>query len=118
MAEADCPNDDCEHPRIFHDGDGNDEPFMCCVEGCICEPDSHYAQIQAIPDGGWAKVGGAWYCKPPGCPVNAANLANHEVIEHDDGTITVSPSILYTVEHSKPPYRYHGYLEHGVWREV
>lgn len=78
---------------------------------------ARYDAIKAIPDGGWAKVGGTWYCKPPGCPVGAASLTNHQVTEHDDGTITVSPSILYTVEHSKPPYQYHGYLVRGVWRE-
>lgn len=40
----------------------------------------------------------------------------HEVTEHEDGTITVSPSILAeTGEHG---HDWHGYLEAGVWREV
>lgn len=40
----------------------------------------------------------------------------HEVVEHDDGTVTVSPSILSTK--SEHGHEWHGYLEHGVWREV
>ena len=73
-----------------------------------------YQAIKAIPDSGWAKVNEVWYCKPPGSPVAAANLSKHSVVEHEDGTITVSPSILYTVEHFN--YQYHGFLERGVWR--
>jgi len=45
-----------------------------------------------------------------------ANLSAHEVTEHDDCTITVSPSILVTT--GDDGLRWHGYLEHGVWREV
>lgn len=79
------------------------------------EAEARYNAIVAIPDSGWAKVGDTWYCKPPGSPVSAASLAGHQVTEHDDGTITVSPSILYRVPHYN--YEYHGYLEAGVWRE-
>ena len=35
---------------------------------------------------------GNWYAVPPGTDL-LAGLAKHEVIEHEDGTITVSPSI-------------------------
>lgn len=45
-----------------------------------------------------------------------AGLAEHEVTEHEDGTITVSPSIL--VGHTDGAEGWHGYLEHGIWREV
>jgi hypothetical protein len=41
-------------------------------------------------------------------------LSGHQVAEHDDGTITVSPSILT----GRGERQWHGYLEHGVWREV
>jgi hypothetical protein len=37
----------------------------------------------------------------------------HQVTEHDDGTITVSPSIACDNGISK----WHGFLERGVWRE-
>lgn len=57
---------------------------------------------------------GNWYaCVPNG---HMGNLANHEVTEHEDGTITVSPSILVTRHTGE--FLWHGYLEHGIWREV
>jgi hypothetical protein len=54
-----------------------------------------------------------WICRPPwrhagGC------LAGHRVVEHEDGTITASPSILITIPHIG---RWHGFLERGTWRE-
>lgn len=60
-------------------------------------------------------VQGEW--KWRGCvPVGmAVNLAAHEVVENDDGTITVSPSILVSDGTGRS---WHGYLEAGVWREV
>lgn len=45
-----------------------------------------------------------------------ANLRSHEVIEHEDGTITVSPSIEVNRGRANPNVGYfHGYLKHGVW---
>lgn len=41
------------------------------------------------------------------------NLAAHDVTEHEDGTITVSPSIL--VSNPQQGELYHGYLTNGVW---
>lgn len=41
------------------------------------------------------------------------NLANHDVVEHEDGTITVSPSILVS-DHTGELF--HGWLERGEWR--
>lgn len=61
---------------------------------------------------------GVWYCRPPwqhasGCLGNGTD--HHKVVEHEDGTITVSPSILVI----QPPIgQWHGFLERGVWREV
>ena len=42
------------------------------------------------------------------------DFSRHDVKEHPDGTITVSPSILVTDYAGS----WHGYLEKGVWREV
>ncbi len=61
---------------------------------------------------------GLWYCVPPGkepfefmgCLGDGAS--HHKVTEHEDGAITVSPSILIS-SHSGS---WHGYLERGVWR--
>jgi len=57
---------------------------------------------------------GIWFAVPPGFATGYANLAKHKVTCHDDGTITVSPSILV----SNNQQTWHGYLEKGVWREV
>ena len=57
------------------------------------------------------RVASSWMCCTPNGMLG--NLSKHEVTEHEDGTITVSPSILVTGEKS-----WHGYLERGVWREV
>jgi hypothetical protein len=56
---------------------------------------------------------GAWFCCTPSGDHGA--LGAHEIVEHEDGTVTVSPSIL--VSTGEGP-RWHGYLERGVWREV
>jgi len=42
----------------------------------------------------------------------------HTVVEHEDGTISVYPSILWSREHCiLEKSWWHGYLEKGVWRE-
>lgn len=65
-------------------------------------------------DYAWGERHEVWFCCPPRGAVGS--LADHTVTEHEDGTITVSPSILMpsTTEHGN----WHGYLEHGIWREV
>lgn len=57
---------------------------------------------------------GVWLARQPGG--HLGNLSNHEVTEHEDGTITVSPSILISGGPNSNPW--HGYLERGVWREA
>lgn len=61
---------------------------------------------------------GRWYGCVPGFEedVVIANLSAHDVVEHDDGTITVAPSILVSQPHKGTLW--HGYLERGMWREV
>lgn len=60
---------------------------------------------------------GVWECVTPNGRVGG--LDDHQVMEHEDGTITVSPSILVAAEQvgdvELPGW--HGYLEHGTWRE-
>ena len=44
---------------------------------------------------------------------------HHSVTEHEDGTITVNPSILHNAEgkyHNPTQKTWHGYLERGIWR--
>jgi hypothetical protein len=59
---------------------------------------------------------GNWYACTPGG--HLGNLSAHDVVEHEDGTITASPSILISVRDSKENRveLWHGYLERGVWR--
>lgn len=54
--------------------------------------------------------GVAWVKLPNGA--GPSRLEGWGLTEHDDGTITVSPSILDNGS------GWHGYLERGVWREV
>jgi hypothetical protein len=49
--------------------------------------------------------------RPPGN--HMGDLSEHEVTEHEDGTITVSPSILINDGRDE----WHGFIERGVWRE-
>lgn len=55
---------------------------------------------------------GIWYARTPNGLL--ANLGNHDVIEHEDGTITVSPSILVRDGQGG---EWHGYLVRGNWKE-
>ena len=52
---------------------------------------------------------GKWSVRPPGC--HAGGIPDHEVEEHEDGTITVTPSILLEDENGKTLW--HGYLTRG-----
>ena len=58
-----------------------------------------------------------WYARPPVDLRLTGNLSLHEVVEHEDGTITVSPSILCSTTVNGEPASWHGFLERGVWRE-
>jgi hypothetical protein len=72
--------------------------------------------------GDYGKTEGHWYaCAPatvPEHPLNVhnlfvADLTRHEVVEHEDGSLTVAPSILIT----RHDGQWHGFLERGLWRE-
>ena len=74
-----------------------------------------------------------WWLRTPTGEWGTLNLDRwHEVVEHEDGTITVKPSLDYTREilgGSVTPdnhhldfqvggrTRWHGFLERGVWRD-
>lgn len=68
-----------------------------------------FQRLKAGEYGRWTD--GTWY----GCTPNNEGcwLRSHTVIEHEDGTITVSPSI--EVSDNKGQL-WHGYLERGIWR--
>jgi hypothetical protein len=72
-------------------------------------------QFQAGDYGRWERDDNNWYAQTPND--HGANLRSHHVTEHEDGTITVSPSILVsTSRHGVPVEVWHGFLERGVWR--
>lgn len=72
--------------------------------------------VDAKPGEYWRTEGGTWMCCVPiGEEGMLGNLSRHDVVEHDDGTITVSPSILVTG--GGDGLQWHGYLERGIWRE-
>ena len=54
-----------------------------------------------------------WYCMTPNG--HLGRLAGHQVTSHDDGTITVSPSILISTTGNVQLW--HGFLKRGVWEE-
>jgi hypothetical protein len=60
--------------------------------------------------GRWER-GGGWYARTPNG--ETANLTAHDVVEHEDGTVTVSPSIRVSIPTKE---LWHGFLERGVWR--
>lgn len=70
--------------------------------------------------GDYGRWDDAWYCRTPADTESRrmqGNLRNHHVVEHDDGTITVSPSILVAARWAGEELSWHGYIERGVWRE-
>jgi hypothetical protein len=59
---------------------------------------------------------GNWVCSTPNGLLGTLTL--HNVVEHPDGTISVTPSILVTVrEHGQDKLVYYGYLTKGVWSD-
>lgn len=90
------------HGRRVRDDELKDNPFRPGAYGRVLG-------IQTPGEWDWSAV------TPNGLH---ANLSAHDVIEHEDGTITVSPSILVTLPQGDNPTReWHGYLERGNWRK-
>jgi len=79
-------------------------------------------------------VDGEWRCRMPnwtdavlnewtrteGCKEFSVRIGVHTKTEHEDGTITVNPSILWGADYDGMGERgaWHGFLERGVWREA
>ncbi len=81
-------------------------------------PDDRLRLIFKEGDYGYCPRSGCWMGRPP--RANAGSFSQHTVTEHDDGTITVAPSIVLSEmgESGKLEEVWHGYLERGVWREI
>ena len=64
------------------------------------------------------KESGRWVVRPPGC--HSGGIPKHNVLEHSDGTITVTPSILLSDVEPDGTLKeiWHGYLTKGEFKEV
>jgi hypothetical protein len=85
------------------------------MKGRRVYPDSEGRLLLAEGDYG-QDTRGAWYVRCPGNSMGRID-ETHEIAEHPDGTITVSPSIGISAGPGRP-WAYHGFLERGVWRSV
>lgn len=65
-----------------------------------------YRRVHYSPPLGWQ-----WEIVDPAGQIG--RLGKHHVEEHSDGTLTVTESILNPAEGG-----WHGFLEHGIWREA
>lgn len=65
----------------------------------------------------WKLNTGTWALYLPG--VGVGGLQKHEVTEHPDGTISVSPSIVMSGrgDGAGTPVTRHGFLNRGIWQE-
>ena len=71
--------------------------------------------LPPLKEGEYGQQAGIWYARVPGDLL--ANLKGHSVTEHEDGSITVTPSILVSgCDEHGDPISWHGYLERGVFR--
>ena len=73
--------------------------------------DYHGADALNLQPGDYVKLfdGQLWAVRAPNG--DDGTLRVHRIIEHEDRTITVAPSIQF-----ETGQRWHGYLERGVWR--
>lgn len=87
-----------------------------------CDDDGRFFADTAMTDPvGTAQAGDYWFYRGHWagvCPNDRwCNLKAHAVTEHEDGTVTVSPSILlHGGQPANPEWDWHGFLERGVWR--
>lgn len=89
------------------------------MQGKRVELISQEGGFQSLSPGEYGRwTDGTWY----GCTPNdhGCNLGSHKVTEHEDGTITVSPSIRVSYDKRSGEHVevWHGYLEHGAWRNA
>ena len=79
---------------------------------------AQHGGFQLLQPGEYGKwTDGAWYACTPNN--EECNLGSHKVVEHEDGTISVSPSIAVSMsrDHGKTfEQLWHGFLKRGVWK--
>jgi hypothetical protein len=70
-------------------------------------PDGYHT-FDSVAGDYWKTPEGDWEIRDPLGVIGG--IGDHKVEEHEDGTITVSPSIQ-----DPNPGGWHGYLERGIW---
>jgi Family of unknown function (DUF6527) len=73
----------------------------------VFEGNDHPAYVRA------AEIFKRWQVTSPDGTQASLNPEVHTVEEHEDGTITVTPSIWFN-----QPHGWHGWLTRGIWRSV
>lgn len=92
--------------RIYPNKDGWLDPQAIDQPGCYGRC-THPSVI--------SKRTGWWMVTTPDGRVGSLNPEIHKVIEHEDGTITVTPSLDMSV---RRPGGWHGWLTKGYFRSV
>jgi hypothetical protein len=64
-----------------------------------------------VPRGLDPREDGCWYAMDPTGGIGTILPSIHRIVENDDGTISLSPSLVM-------PGGWHGFLERGLWRSV
>lgn len=62
--------------------------------------------------GDYWKLGDQWFLVSPEGEFGGTDT-RWTVVEHEDGTITISPSVFFN-----SPRGWHGFLQRGIWRRV
>jgi hypothetical protein len=79
-----------------------------------------YESDEHQPGDYWQEHDGSWVIWIPGTTFIGCigePYSRHTITEHEDGTITISPSILIDAS-VHPTIRWHGFLERGIWRQA
>ncbi len=76
--------------------------------------------FEKLKPGDYGKTAaGTWWLRFPtpedGTKWPPARLGGHKVVEHGDGTITVTPSILWKLGDGR---EWHGWLTKGIWKKL
>lgn len=77
----------------------------------------HFSSHHQLMSSEYGQWNGTWWAVTP--DGHTANLSGRDVTEHADGTISVAGSIeVKGSRQGESQVVFHGYLEHGVWREA
>lgn len=80
-------------------------------------PDGDHDKPEVQPGDYWKSARSVFEaCAPNG---DIGRIKTHKVIEHEDGTITVSPSLIFPKPGDTTTNTgWHGWLERGIWRKA